>query len=246
MRLDKLLAHCGYGTRKEVKELIKKGFVDVNGIVIKKDKYQIDTNNDIICVDGEKIQYEEYVYYMLNKPSGYVSATEDNIHPTVVDLIDDYYRNDLFPVGRLDIDTEGLLILTNDGVLAHQLLSPKYHCSKVYYAKINGIVTDNDIKIFKDGVVIDNEYKCMSANLKILNVFENTSEIEIEIFEGKFHQVKKMFLAIHKEVIYLKRIKMKNLVLDENLELGSYRRLTTDELNDLKNENKGDSYAIKK
>ena len=128
MRLDKLLAHCGYGTRKEVKDIIKKGYVTVNGEIIKKDKTQINPENDIIKVDDETVVYEKYVYYMLNKPNGYVSATEDNIHPTVVDLIDDYYRDDLFPVGRLDIDTEGLLILTNDGILAHQLLSPKYHC----------------------------------------------------------------------------------------------------------------------
>ena len=125
MRLDKLLAHSGFGSRKNVKELIKKGYVCVNNQQIKSDKTQIYPSKDKIEVDGEKIIYEKYVYYMLNKPQGYVSATEDNLYPTVVDIIDDYYRDDLFPVGRLDIDTEGLLLLTNDGVLAHQLLSPK-------------------------------------------------------------------------------------------------------------------------
>lgn len=233
MRLDKLLAHTGYGTRKEVKEIIRKGFVSVNGIIIKKDKFHVDPNIDEIKVDGETIIYEEFVYYMLNKPNGYVSATEDNIHPTVVELIDDYYRDDLFPVGRLDIDTEGLLLLTNDGVLAHQLLSPKLHCSKIYYAKINGIVDESDITQFKEGIVIDTGYRCMSANLKVLNTFNGQSEIEVEIFEGKFHQVKKMFLAVNKEVIYLKRIQMKNLVLDDDLKIGEYRRLTDEELNRL-------------
>ena len=234
MRLDKLLAHCGYGTRKEVKDIIKKGYVTVNGEIIKKDKTQINPENDIIKVDDETVVYEKYVYYMLNKPNGYVSATEDNIHPTVVDLIDDYYRDDLFPVGRLDIDTEGLLILTNDGILAHQLLSPKYHCPKVYYAKIKGIVTNEDIQKFLDGIVIDHEYQCQSAILKVISTDTQTSEIEVEIYEGKFHQVKKMFLAVNKEVLYLKRIRMKNVILDPQLVVGDYRRLTDKELDGLK------------
>lgn len=234
MRLDKLLAHTGFGTRKEVKELIKKGYVTVNDEIVKKDKTQINPDVDKVIVDGEEVIYEEFVYYMLHKPDGYVSATEDNLHPTVVELIDDYYRDDLFPVGRLDIDTEGLLIMTNDGMLAHRLLSPKKHCSKIYYAKINGIVDESDVQAFLDGVIIDDDYKCQEAHLKILNHDEMTSEIEVEIYEGKFHQVKKMFLARHKEVTYLKRIQMKNLKLDENLKLGEYRRLTQEELDGLK------------
>lgn len=236
MRLDKLLAHCGFGTRKEVKELIKKGYVCVNEEVIKKDKTQIDPDIDCVTVDGELIQYEKFVYYMLNKPAGYVSATSDNIHPTVVELIDDYFRDDLFPVGRLDIDTEGLLLLTNDGVLAHQLLSPKHHCPKIYYAKINGVVNDEDILAFQEGVIIDNDYKCMSAKLEILSVDEKSSEVKVTIYEGKFHQVKKMFISIGKEVTYLKRICMKNLFLDKNLGLGEYRRITNEELDRLKQE----------
>lgn len=236
MRLDKVLAHCGFGTRKEVKEIIKKGYVCVNDVVVKKDKTQVHPEKDIIKVDNEVVIYEEFVYYMLNKPSGYVSATEDSLYPTVVDLIDDYYRQDLFPVGRLDIDTEGLLLLTNDGVLAHQLLSPKRHCPKVYYAKIKGIVDKSDIIAFQEGIVIDEQYKCMGAKLKILSTNEETSEVEVTIFEGKFHQVKKMFLARGKEVTYLKRISMKNLILDENLQLGEYRRLTHEELDRLKEE----------
>ncbi|MEG0366888.1 MAG: pseudouridine synthase [Coprobacillus sp.] len=236
MRLDKLLAHTGFGTRKEVKDIIKSGNVLVNGEVIKKDKHHVDPDVDIINVNGEEVIYEEMVYYMLNKPAGYVSATEDNVYPTVVDLIDDYYRDDLFPVGRLDVDTEGLLILTNDGVLAHQLLSPKKHCPKVYYAKINGVVSQEDIEIFSKGVTIDDDYVCKKAILNILSIDSDTSEIEVEIYEGKFHQVKKMFLAVGKEVIYLKRIRMKDLMLDKELELGEYRRITAEELDRLKND----------
>ena len=236
MRLDKLLAHSGFGTRKEVKELIKQGYVSVNGETIKKDKTQVDPTFDDIQVDGEKIIYEEYVYYMLNKPAGYVSATVDNVYPTVVELIDDYYRDDLFPVGRLDVDTEGLLLMTNDGVLAHQLLSPKKHCPKVYFAKINGVVDEDDIEKFKKGIMIDDDYQCQSAQLHIIETDEATSEITVEIYEGKFHQVKKMFLAIGKEVTYLKRIRKKNLELDESLALGEYRRLTNEELDRLKDE----------
>lgn len=236
MRLDKLLSHSGFGTRKEVKDLIKKGYVTVNGEIIKKDKYHVDPMRDEIRVDDEVIHYEEHVYYMLNKPQGYVSATEDRLYPTVVELIDDYYRDDLFPVGRLDIDTEGLLIMTNDGILAHQLLSPKKHCPKIYYAKIKGIVTNEDIQTFLNGVVIDDDYRCQSAHLKILDHDETTSEIEVEIYEGKYHQVKKMFLAIGKEVTYLKRIQMKDLRLDDHLGLGEYRRLTDEELDRLKDE----------
>ncbi len=237
MRLDKLLAHCGFGTRKEVKDYIKKGYVLVNNKVVKVDKTQVNPQEDVIEVDGEIIHYEEYVYYMLNKPQGYVSATEDNLHPTVVELIDDYYRNDLFPVGRLDIDTEGLLILTNDGQLAHQLLSPKKHCPKIYYARIDGEVNNVDVESFRDGVVIDDDYLCKSAKLEILNVHQGKSEITVEIYEGKFHQVKKMFEAVGKKVEYLKRIQMKNLKLDENLNLGEYRRLTDEEIDRLKHEN---------
>lgn len=234
MRLDKLLAHSGFGTRKEVKNMIKKGHVSINNQVIKIDKYQVDTCKDIVEVDGEIIEYEEYVYYMLNKPAGYVSATEDMYYPTVVDLITDYYRHDLFPIGRLDIDTEGLLILSNDGVLAHQLLSPKKHCPKVYYAKIEGVVDENDIIQFRKGIVLE-DITCQSAELHILAVEDGYSEIELTIYEGKFHQVKRMFLAVGKKVIYLQRKCMKDLKLDSQLALGEYRKLTQEELDRLKN-----------
>ena len=232
MRLDKLLSHCGLGTRKEVKDLIKRGQVQVNDKIIKKDGYPVDENNDVIKLNDEMVEYRQYVYIMLNKPAGYISATFDQVHATVVDLIEGYDQFELFPVGRLDIDTEGLLLMTNDGHLAHHILSPKKHVPKVYFAKIDGIVDQSDIEAFKQGIVLS-DFTCMPANLKILKVENNQSEIEVEIFEGKFHQVKRMFESRLKPVIYLKRIKMKNLVLDPMLKLGQYRELTEEELDEL-------------
>ncbi len=236
MRLDKLLAHCGYGTRKEVKSIIKKGYVFVNDVMVKQDKYQIDPDNDIIVVNDERIEYQEFVYYMLNKPQGYVSATEDIHYPTVVDLIGDY-NHEIFPIGRLDIDTEGLLILSNDGKLAHDLLSPKKHCSKIYYVEVEGIVDDEDQIIFKEGVVIDTGYKCLSSSLKVLKVENGMSYVEITIYEGKYHQVKKMFKAVGKKVVFLKRIQMGNLRLDPNLKLGEYKILEKEDLDSLMSKN---------
>ncbi len=233
MRLDKLLAHCGLGTRKEVKKIIKNGLVEINGQIIKKDDFQVKENQDQICVDGQPIYYEKYVYIMLNKPAGYISATEDGLHPTVVSLIEGYEHYHLFPVGRLDIDTHGLIFLTNDGLLAHNLLSPKKQVSKIYYAKIDGVVTKADQDLFKAGIELD-DFTCMPANLKILNSDDSQSEVEVEIYEGKFHQIKRMFEKVGKKVIYLKRLKMKTLVLDPDLEEGEYRLLTQEELDNLK------------
>ena len=233
MRLDKLLAHYGVGTRKEVKNYIRKGFVTVNGNIVKKDDFKVDYETDEIVFDGEKIVYKPYVYIMLHKPAGYVSATKDNVHPTVVDLIYGYEQYDLFPVGRLDLDTEGLLLLTNDGDFAHKLLAPSRHHSKLYYARIDGVMNENDVLKFKEGIIIDH-YKCQSSYLSIIKTEGNNSEVFIEIFEGKFHQVKKMVESVGKKVTYLKRIRMKNLILDETLKKGEYRLLTDEELIDLK------------
>lgn len=233
MRLDKLLAHSGIGTRTEVKTLIKQGHVKVNDQIIKKDGFQINENKDLVYLDDILIEYRKFVYLMLNKPDGYISATFDQVHSTVLDLIDGYEHFDLFPVGRLDIDTEGLLLITNDGHLAHHILSPKKHISKIYYAKIAGKVDESDITAFKDGIELT-DFKCMPANLKILSANDKESEIEVEIFEGKFHQVKRMFESRNKPVTYLKRIQMKNLKLDLNLKLGKYRELTDEELSDLR------------
>ena len=235
MRLDKLLAHYGIGTRKEVKTYIRKGYVQVNGQIIKKDDFKVDYEKDQILFDGQPINYKPYVYLMLNKPSGYVSATKDNVHPTVVDLIKGYHQYDLFPVGRLDLDTEGLLLLTNDGDFAHKLLAPSRHHSKLYYAKVDGIMNQEDVLEFEKGMMIDH-YQCQSSHLTILNTNENTCEVLIEIFEGKFHQVKKMVEKVGKKVTYLKRIQMRNLKLDENLKLGESRELSEEELNDLMND----------
>lgn len=233
MRLDKLLAHIGLGSRKEVKQLIRKGYVEVNGQIVKKDDIQVNENEDEIIVDGQKVEYQKNIYLMLNKPSGYVSATYDKVQPTVLDLVDEYNSYHLFPVGRLDIDTVGLMLLTNDGNLAHQILSPKKHISKVYYAKIEGTVTDADIQSFKNGLDLG-DFKTLPAFLKIISIQGNESEVEIEIFEGKFHQIKRMFEAVGKKVTYLKRIKMKNLILDSQLAEGEYRLLSNEELENLK------------
>ena len=236
MRLDKLLAHTGFGTRKEVKKIIKDGYIEVNGEIHKNVGLKVDPEIDDIRVGGERIYYEEFVYFMLNKPAGVISATEDYMHETVIDLLEPADSVQApHPVGRLDMDTEGLLILTNDGQLTHQLTSPKKQVDKEYYALIEGIVTEEDIKTFNEGIVLieeDEEYTTMPATLEIVSVDEdaNESEINVTIQEGKFHQVKRMFHAVGKEVLYLKRVRMNELKLDESLPLGEYRRLTEEEL----------------
>lgn len=236
MRLDKLLAHTGFGTRKEVKKIIKDGYIEVNGEIQKNVGLKVDPEVDDIRVGGERIYYEEFVYFMLNKPAGVISATEDYIHETVIDLLEPADSvQDPHPVGRLDMDTEGLLILTNDGQLTHQLTSPKKQVDKEYYALIEGIVTEEDIATFYEGIVLiedDEEYTTMPATLEIVSVDEeaNESEINVTIQEGKFHQVKRMFHAVGKEVLYLKRVRMNEMKLDESLPLGEYRRLTEEEM----------------
>lgn len=230
MRLDKFLCDSKVGTRKDVKKLIKSGAVTVNEKTVTDADFKIDENSDLIKVNGDNIIYEKYVYFMMNKPSGYISATEDKYKNTVLNLLDDkYLKYNLFPAGRLDIDTEGFLLLTNDGVFAHNILSPKKHVSKTYYAKISGRVEEKHINEFKEGIVIDDGYKTLPAQLKILKSGEK-SEIEITIYEGKFHQVKRMFEAIGTSVEYLKRIKMGNLMLDENLKLGEIKKLTKEDI----------------
>lgn len=237
IRLDKYLADMGQGTRSQVKILIKKGFVTVNGKKAVRPEDKINTETDKVICDGEEIGYEALVYYMLHKPAGVVSATEDKHDKTVLDLIEGGRKKDLFPVGRLDKDTEGLLLLTNDGDLGHRLLAPRNHVAKVYYAKIDGIVTDKDQQDFKDGIEVDDTFRAMPGHLTILATDEKTkqSEIQLEIYEGKFHQVKRMFQAVGKEVIYLKRLSMGSLVLDESLLPGQYRPLTDIELKELNN-----------
>ena len=230
MRLDKLLAHMDYGSRKEVKELIRKGYVLVNGNVIKDDDFKVDEINDEINILDSEIKYEEFIYIMLNKPEGYVSATYDFSKPIVLDLIDDYKKRNLFPVGRLDIDTHGLLLITNDGNLAHRMLSPKSHVDKKYYLKYDGKYNESFIQKFKDGITLVDGYKCMPA--EFIDLGDN--EAYIIIREGKFHQVKRMMEAVGCNVTFLKRISFGNLVLDESLKEGKWRHLTSDEIESLK------------
>ena len=233
MRLDKLLSNMGYGTRKEVKQLMKKGAVRVNEETVKDAAMHVDTEKDEVTILGEKVVYKEFMYLMMNKPQGVLSATEDKRDQTVIDLVDEAYNIfELFPVGRLDKDTEGFLLLTNDGKLAHNLLSPKKGVPKTYYAHIDGVVTEEDAEKFLEGVILDDGYETKPGNLRILKSAD-ISEIELTITEGKFHQVKRMFEAVDKTVIYLKRLSMGPLLLDESLSLGSYRELTEEELNQL-------------
>lgn len=234
MRLDKLLSNMGYGSRKEIKIIVKSKAVEVNGKVAKDVSMHVDSEMDEILVSGEKVIYTEFVYLMMNKPPGVISATEDKKDQTVIDLlepIDQHFQP--FPVGRLDKDTEGLLLITNDGHLTHQLLSPKKHVPKLYFAEIEGLVTEEDILKFKEGVILEDGYLTKSGDLTILRSGE-TSEIELVITEGKFHQVKRMFEAVGKRVTYLKRLKMGSLELDSSLTLGQYRPLTEKELEELK------------
>lgn len=233
-RLDKVLSNMGYGSRKEVKLLVRDGSVEIDGAIIKDSSCQINLNSQILKVFGKEVVYREFVYLMLNKPQEVISATEDLREKTVIDLLSDEYKNfNTAPVGRLDKDTEGLLILTNDGKLAHQLLSPKKHVPKKYFANIEGRVDEADIDSFLKGILLDDGYKTMPAHLNILQR-GNISSIEVTIFEGKYHQIKRMFAAQGKKVIYLKRISMGKLKLDSNLGLGEYRELTNVELDLLK------------
>lgn len=233
MRLDKYLADMGAGTRSEVKNLIKKGFVTVNEISCKNADQKV-TESDQIAVRGMIISYISKEYYMLYKPAGVLSATRDKYEKTVLDLINTKKRKDLFPVGRLDKDTEGLLLITNDGDLAHSLLSPRKHIGKVYFVRLNGEITKEQIYLLETGIKLEDGVRTQPASLKVLNKNEGISEVEITIYEGKFHQVKRMFLSVGLEVIYLKRLSMGNLVLDETLRKGEYRVLTEKELADLK------------
>ena len=229
LRLDKYLSDMNIGTRSETKAWIRQGKVTVNSEPCLKPETKVGPDDEI-TVNGQKISYEKYVYYMLNKPAGVVSATEDKRFRTVLDLLGTDRRKDMFPVGRLDRDTEGQLILTNDGDLAHRLLSPKNEVEKVYYARVKGKVTREDADAFRAGISIGEDKPCLPARLDII-ISDDVSEINLTIYEGKYHQVKRMFGAVGKEVIYLKRIAMGGLALDPLLKPGEYRRLTKEEIN---------------
>ncbi|MER2225940.1 MAG: pseudouridine synthase [Carnobacterium sp.] len=235
MRLDKLLFETGFGSRRTVKRLIKSKQVQVNGQIALVDNLNVDPQLQEVKVSGERIHHQPHVYYMLHKPAGVVSAVTDVLNQTVIDLIDPSQRvPGLFPVGRLDKDTEGLLLLTNNGQLGYQLLIPKKEVIKCYEAVVNERVTSEDQDAFASGIVFDGGVKCKPAKLTILSQSDAESKVLLEISEGKFHQVKKMFLSVGKKVIYLKRLSMGPLQLDKTLPLGSYRALHSEELAALK------------
>ncbi len=232
IRLDKMICNLGYSTRSQLKKEMKTGCVTVNGQIVKDSSLIVDSDIDVVTYYNETINYIKYIYLMMNKPQGVISATEDyHCAKTVIDLLDDFSKNfQPFPVGRLDKDTEGLLLLTNDGKLAHNMLSPRKHVDKTYFAYIEGRLTDNDIKAFNEGVTfLDDGYKTMPAKLEIIKS-NDISECKVTIKEGKFHQVKRMFEAVDKRVIYLKRLSMGAINLDDELNLGEYRELNDDEM----------------
>ena len=226
LRLDKMLAHCGYGSRKEVKNYIRKGEVIVNGEVIKDDDFKVDSEKDEIIVFDENVNYLEKVYIMLNKPDGCVSATYDPYKQTVIDLVNEYANYKVFPVGRLDIDSVGLLLITNDGKLCHNLLSPKSHVDKVYFVNFDGVFKESYYQEFEKGITLDDGYVTLPAKVEVVN----GNGAYVTIHEGKFHQVKRMFEALDMKVTYLKRISFGSLKLDENLKEGEYRLLSSEEI----------------
>ena len=247
-RLDKYVAEAAGITRKEAKTALSKGRVQVNGTVCKNGDQKVSVT-DMVTLDGKSLRAEEFLYLMLHKPSGVVSATEDGRDKTVLDLVREqsaehpdsvsetgYFlgKREVFPVGRLDKDTEGLLLLTDDGELAHRLLSPKKHVDKVYFAKLDGVVPEDAVERFAEGIQVGQDYKALPAKLEVLSVTDGGSEVNITLREGKFHQVKRMCHEIGCEVIYLKRISMGNLVLDETLAPGKCRRLTVEEVEHVK------------
>ncbi|QNU68289.1 rRNA pseudouridine synthase [Ruminiclostridium herbifermentans] len=229
-RLDKVLSNFGFGSRKEIKSAVKTGLVTIDGIIAKDSATYVDPNVNVIEMNGERLNYRKYIYLMMNKPKGVISATTDTRQKTVFDILPEEYKCfDLFPAGRLDIDTEGLVLMTNDGQLAHEILSPKKHVTKKYYAHVLGRVDDSDIEAFEKGVILDDGYKTLPAQLEIIKSGE-ISEIKLSIVEGKFHQVKRMFEAVNKKVIYLKRLTMGRLELDETLALGECKELCEEDI----------------
>ncbi|MDE6661246.1 MAG: rRNA pseudouridine synthase [Anaeroplasmataceae bacterium] len=229
MRLDKLLAHMGYGSRKEVKAFIRKGYVLLNGETVHDDDIKVDEENDEILILNESVEYQKQLYLLLNKPKGYVSATYDPKEPTVLDLIEETQKG-LFPVGRLDKDTTGFLLITNDGKLAHELLSPKHHVAKTYELTFTGEFKDSYFVQFKEGIVLEDGYLCKPAEFNLLEPQKG----RITIYEGKFHQIKRMMQALEMEVTSLKRLTFGNLELPSDLEEGKYRQLNPEEIELLK------------
>lgn len=258
IRIDKFLAEMSVGTRSEVKKMIRAGRITVNDEEVKRPEQKVDPDSDIVSVDGNLVIYSQYEYFMLNKPAGYVSATKDDEHMTVLELISEKSRNDLFPVGRLDIDTEGLLLITNDGELSHKLLSPKSHVDKTYFLLTKGRVTEDDVDLLEKGIDIGDEKPTLPANVSDISVVKwddiksyhdnilsakefdekdrlgEFTTLYLTIHEGRYHQVKRMMAKVGKPVLYLKRVSMGTLKLDEKLSVGDYRKLTEKEIEDIK------------
>ena len=228
MRLDKFLANSGIGTRSEVKRLLKDKRVKVNGKIVRIDSFNVNENQDSVLFDDLEVKYKEFYYILLNKPQGYVSAVIDNVYPPVTDLLPEYAFAKLFPVGRLDVDTTGVLLLTNDGDLAHKLISPKYHVDKVYEVEVNRKISMNLQEFFKKGIELDGELT-LPANLEII---DDTHAL-LTLHQGKFHQVKRMFKKFDYDVVKLNRRAFAFLTVD-GLKLGEHRELTIEEENKLK------------
>lgn len=228
MRLDKFLANSGVGTRSEVKRFIKDKRVKVNGEIVRSDSFNVNESQDIVLFDDFKVKYKEFYYVLLNKPQGYVSAVIDNVYPPVTDLMPEYAFAKLFPVGRLDVDTTGVLLLTNDGDLAHKLISPKYHVDKVYAVEVDKKLDPKLVEAFKNGIELDGELT-LPADLVIIN----DKKAELTLHQGKFHQVKRMFKRFGYEVLKLER-KAFAFLTSEGLELGEYRELSDKEESQLK------------
>lgn len=229
MRLDRYLAELGVGTRSQVKQYIKKGQVTVNGVSIKDPGCRVREEGDTVCFLGRPLSYVRYEYYMFHKPAGCVTARTDPVHRTVMDYLPKDVKKDLAPVGRLDLDTEGLLLFTNDGALAHRLLSPAHHVEKTYFARVEGELTPDHVNAFTKGLNIGDEKPTAPARL-VIEKSGPVSEALLTITEGRFHQVKRMFQAVGCQVVYLKRISMGGLGLDAGLSPGEYRPLTKEEL----------------
>lgn len=234
-RLDKIIASTGKWSRREVKMLVRQGRVLVDGVPARTAEEKADPETAEITVNGEALTYRRHTWVMLNKPAGYLSATEDGRGKTVLDLLpEELRRQGLFPVGRLDKDTEGLLLLTNEGGLAHELLSPRHHVDKVYYTRVAGRLTEADCRAFAEGMVLEDGLVCLPAGLEILSA-DAESEAYVTLREGKFHQVKRMLAQRGKPVQYLERVRMGNLTLDAALPRGNFRFLTNEEVESLRN-----------
>lgn len=228
-RIDKIIASQGQYSRSEVKKLVKSGRVTLDGKTLRSSDEKADPNVNVIAIDGKALGYKKHLYIMLNKPQGVVSATDDRDHTTVIDLVPKELRRDgLFPAGRLDADTVGFVLITDDGDFAHEILSPKNHIMKTYHATLQRDLTQEDIDAFKNGIELKDGTLCLEA--EVMPIDSDVPMAQVKICEGKYHQVKRMFAALGNKVLYLKRVKMGGLSLDENLEEGQCREITDEEL----------------